>query len=112
MDIRDKIKQIKYLRLKPEERILTEIVNNIILISTSQFIKTSDDMKDSIKSYNFNGNHMFIRNAYQKTLWVSKKTWKTLSLCGLSDNDIRSLVYNYTSVPLELDGFTIGKSAF
>lgn len=105
MGIRDKIKQIKYSRLKPEERILTEIVNNMVLNSTSQ-----ERDGDSIKSYYFNGNHMFVRNSYQKNLWVSKKTWKTLRTCGLSESDIQSLVYKYTSDTLELEGYTIYKS--
>ena len=109
MDIITKIRKIKESRLSNAEKIIINIIfNDGIKYSMSQMTNTH---KDGIKTYYCNEEVVFTRNSHQKSLWVSKKLWKILTIEGLSQIDINNLIHKYGKSILDIDGYNVYKSS-
>lgn len=109
VDIVNKIRKIKESRLSKAEKIIINIIfNDDLKYSMSQMTTIN---KDGIKLYYCNEEFVFTRNSYQKSLWVSKKLWKILTIEGLSQIDINNLIHKYGKSILDIDGYNVYKSS-
>ena len=86
MNILGKIQKIKYLRLKPEERFLIDILEKV------EFIY--DDGYPDSEFYQINGEILFEQDSKNEYFWVHyDKIWSVLnSKHGLNQQEIRELI--------------------
>ena len=86
MNIVEKIQRIKYLRLKPEERFLIEILDKV------EFIY--DKEKPDSEFYMVDGDILFEQDSKNEWFWVDYvKIWKVLELnYDLKQRDINKLI--------------------
>ena len=86
MNTVEKIHRIKYLRLKPEERFLIEMLDKV------EFVY--DDEKHNSEFYMVDGDILFEQNSKNKYFWVDYyKIWSVLeSNYDLKYEEIRELI--------------------
>lgn len=93
----DKIRKIKYARMKPEERFLTTLFEELV---------KSQPILKGIINYSIKGEVQFQHFVKKNEVWCSPKIYHKLhDVCLMTEDDGADLVYKYVSEKLGLNDF-------